>query len=143
MDNLLPFNSENLQSLSFQKGFLQACDHTDDCSVLFTVSFAGNVTYGVLRSFLTRARQEASGFAWASLSLKTARTETHNLLDCTTLWAGMFSQERESLLSQTEPHSSYVQSTAFLRPFKLPVVPISTKIKFLQHDVKFKSGFTK
>lgn len=89
MDNLFSFNFENL--LSFQKGALQACDHTDYCSVLLAVSLAGDVTYGLLRSFPTGARQEVSGFAWASLSLKTARIETLNLPDCTTLCGVIFS----------------------------------------------------
>lgn len=64
----------------FSEGTLQACDHTDYCSVLLAVSLAGNITYGVLRSFLSRARQEASGFAWASLSLKTAKRHTTCLI---------------------------------------------------------------
>lgn len=38
---------------------------------------------------------------------------------------------------------TYVWSSAVLGLFMLPVVPIFTTIKFLQCDVKFKSGFTK
>lgn len=89
MDNLLSFNFENLLSLSFQKGPCKPV--TIQIIALYRLLLAGNVTYKVLRAFLTRARQEASGFAWASLSLKTARIETDSLPDCTTLWGGMFS----------------------------------------------------
>lgn len=93
MDNLLSFNFENLLSLSFQKGPCKPVTIQIIAlyRLLLAVSLAGNITYRVLRSFLTRARQEASGLAWASLSLKTARIATDNLPDCTTLWGGTFS----------------------------------------------------